>query len=252
MDASKGSTLFSVLDWSIFFFFLKKKYDVEKLNQNADFLQGEINDLGIAISDMHRVINNQTSTKKKLVSAIESGGVNVNRLWFSTLPWLIFGHALNFVLEIWTLLFARNGSSDDQRSIDCRPFLLVAEGANGSWRNKTRTKSTGNWHENRFERSMLLCRFSSRFNKMTSLEVSNCLLSPREEDEYKAQIKKAEDDQQAAVTQRKVRRWSSLVQENEFDVLETSRESRKRSAEISWDQTITRREFRAIAYHRRE
>ncbi|CAF4219139.1 unnamed protein product, partial [Adineta steineri] len=44
----------------------KKKYDEEKLKQDADFLQSEINDLRNSIFDINKEINNQTQTKKKL------------------------------------------------------------------------------------------------------------------------------------------------------------------------------------------
>ncbi len=48
-------------------FVFQKKYDEEKLKQDADFLHGEINDLRNSISDINKEINNQTQTKKKLV-----------------------------------------------------------------------------------------------------------------------------------------------------------------------------------------
>lgn len=54
----------------------KKKYDEDKLKQDAEFLQSEIHDLRISIVDLNKEIKTQSQTKMKLVNT----KTNDNRL----------------------------------------------------------------------------------------------------------------------------------------------------------------------------
>ncbi|CAF1184962.1 unnamed protein product [Adineta steineri] len=128
----------------------KKKYDEEKLKQDADFLQSEINDLRNSIFDINKEINNQTQTKKKL-------HVQMTNL----------------------------------RSRSRLRYTNLAIALRDKRRYEVELKK-----ENKTEEYRDLAR-----GEIRSIDAALPIL--KEEDEYKARLKSAEDAQQAATVKRK-------------------------------------------------
>ncbi|CAF2390879.1 unnamed protein product [Rotaria sp. Silwood2] len=128
----------------------KKKYDEEKLKQDSEFLQNEINALRTSISEINKEINNQTQTKKRL-------HVQMTNL----------------------------------RSRSRLRYANLAIALRDKRRYEAELKK-----ENKTEEYRALAQ-----REIRSIEAALPIL--KEEDEYKAHLKTAEDAQQAATIKRK-------------------------------------------------
>ncbi|CAF3791940.1 unnamed protein product [Rotaria sordida] len=128
----------------------KKKYDEEKLKQDSEFLQNEINALRTSISEVNKEINNQTQTKKRL-------HVQMTNL----------------------------------RSRSRLRYTNLAIALRDKRRYEAELKK-----ENKTEEYRALAQ-----REIRSIEAALPIL--KEEDEYKAHLKTAEDAQQAATIKRK-------------------------------------------------
>ncbi|CAF3308754.1 unnamed protein product [Rotaria socialis] len=128
----------------------RKKYDEEKLKQDSEFLQTEINALRTSISDINKEINNQTQTKKRLHVQMTNLRSR-SRLRYTNLA-IALRDKRRYEAEL-----KKENKTDEYRALAQR--------------------------------------------EIRSIETALPVL--QEEDEYKAQLKTAEDAQQAATIKRK-------------------------------------------------